>query len=100
MKITNLFGFIAVLCLSFSSYGQDFMLQGWYWDYPKPSNPNGNPVTESTFAKTLNSQALEFANAGFTYVWLPPLSRSSFGHNSNGYDPMDLFDLGGFGQYL
>lgn len=97
MKITNLFGFIAVLCLSFSSYGQDFMLQGWYWDYPKPSNPNGNPVTESTFAKTLNSQALEFANAGFTYVWLPPLSRSSFGHNSNGYDPMDLFDLGGFG---
>ena len=97
MKNTNLLGVIALLCLSFSSYGQDFMMQGWYWDYPKPANPNGNPITESTFAKTLNTQISDLSSAGFTYVWLPPLSRSSFGHNSNGYDPMDLFDLGGYG---
>ena len=95
MKYTNLLGIIAMLCFSFSSNGQDFMMQGWYWDYPKPANPNGNPITESTFAKTLNTQISDLSSAGFTYVWLPPLSRSSFGHNSNGYDPMDLFDLDG-----
>lgn len=97
MKYTNLLGIMAMLCFSFSSNGQDFMMQGWYWDYPKPANPNGNPNTESTFAKTLNTQIADLASSGFTYVWLPPLSRSSFGHNSNGYDPMDLYDMGGYG---
>lgn len=90
-------GVIAVLCMSFSSFGQDFMMQGWYWDYPKPTDPNGNPNTAFTFAKTLNNQVSDLSSSGFTYVWLPPLSRSSFGHNSNGYDPKDLYDLGGYG---
>lgn len=86
-----------ILAIPLSLSAQDFMLQGWYWDYPKPANPNGNPSTESTFAKTLNTRVADLASAGFTYVWLPPLSRASFGHNSNGYDPMDLYDFGGYG---
>ena len=74
---------------------QDVMLQGWYWDYPKPATPllPGSP----TWAKTLAQQAADLGTAGFTYVWLPPASRASFGSNSNGYDPQDLYDLGEYG---
>ena len=70
---------------------QDFLLQGWYWDYPKTANG-------FLWADTLRLKAQELADAGFTHVWLPPLSRASFGSFSNGYDPQDLFDLGEFGQ--
>jgi len=72
-------------------HAQDFLMQGWYWDYPK---------TTSGFlwADTLTNKASDLKNAGFTYIWLPPLSRASFGNSSNGYDPKDLYDLGEFGQ--
>jgi hypothetical protein len=70
------------------------MLQGWYWDYPKDgcNNYNGD-----SWASHLNDEVVSLANAGFTYVWLPPFSRASFGKCSNGYDPKDLYDLGEFG---
>lgn len=77
---------------------QDFMMQAWYWDYPKPANPTGDAATEPTWAKTLESQAADLSAAGFTHLWLPPASRASFGAGSNGYDPQDLYDLGEFGQ--
>lgn len=67
--------------------GQDIMLQGWYWDYP-------GTMDGYNWADTLRQRAAELAQTGFTYVWLPPLSRSSFGSSSNGYDPKDLYDLG------
>ncbi len=69
---------------------QDFMMQGWYWDYPKTCNG-------FNWANTLNSKANQLSDGGFTYVWLPPLSRASFGNCSNGYDPKDLYDLGEYG---
>lgn len=69
---------------------QDFMMQGWYWDYPKTANG-------FNWADTLKNKAAGLGNAGFTQLWLPPLSNSSFGNNSNGYDPRDLYDLGEFG---
>lgn len=72
------------------SNAQDFMLQGWYWDYPKTCNGYN-------WANTLNSKATQISSAGFTYVWLPPLTRASFGNCSNGYDPKDLYDLGEYG---
>lgn len=75
--------------------GQDFMLQGWYWDYPKDGC---NGYSGNTWAQRISSNASALGNAGFTYVWLPPLSRASFGACSNGYDPQDLYDLGEFGQ--
>lgn len=67
-----------------------FLLQGWYWDYPK--TPDGH-----VWADTLKDRTVALAQAGFTHVWLPPFSRASFGSYSNGYDPKDLFDLGEFG---
>lgn len=70
---------------------QDFLFQGWHWEYPKT-------VQGAVWADTLRLKAPELAQAGFTHIWLPPLSRASSGAFSNGYDPQDLFDLGEFGQ--
>ena len=90
--------FIACCCISLfiSLSAQDVMLQGWYWDYTKPGC-NGVPANSPTWATTLGNQAATLGNAGFTYVWLPPASRASFGSCSNGYDPQDLYDLGEYG---
>ena len=78
--------------LAVSAFAQDFMLQGWYWDYPKDGC---NGVT-TTWASVLQGQVNTLASAGFTYVWLPPPTNTSSGSCSNGYDPKDLYDLGAF----
>lgn len=66
------------------------MLQGFYWDYPNaPAN---------NWADTLRLKAADLADAGFTYIWLPPLSKGSGGTFSMGYDPKDLYDLGEYGS--
>ncbi|WP_020570707.1 alpha-amylase family glycosyl hydrolase [Neolewinella persica] len=70
---------------------QDFMLQGWYWDYDKDGC---NGYAGQNWATRLNADVTTLANAGFTFAWLPPASRASFGKCSNGYDPQDLYDLG------
>lgn len=82
--------FLLVLFLSAKPIiPQDFMMQGWYWDYPK--------TTDSyNWADTLTNKAVDLAASGFTYIWLPPFCRASSGNNSNGYDPKDLYDLGDY----
>ena len=69
--------------ISFQSYSQDVLMQGWYWDYPKTIDGNN-------WADTITSKATDLGDAGITHLWLPPLSRASFGSGSNGYDPKDL----------
>lgn len=73
-------------------YGQECLLQGWYWEYPKTSDG-------ALWADTLVERAMDISNSGITYVWLPPLSRSSSipNNSSNGYNIKDLFDLGEYG---
>ena len=71
---------------------QDFLMQGWYWGYPKTADS-----CHCNWADTLIARAAAIGNGGFTYVWLPPLSRTSSGSTSGGYDPKDLYDLGEFG---
>ena len=71
---------------------QSVMMQGWYWEYPK------SPTTATNFAVQLNNKVEELEQAGFTHMWLPPLSKGSFGGFSNGYDPRDLYDLGEYGD--
>ncbi len=92
MRYLSLLLFVLVGGLSLSA--QDFMLQGWYWDYDKDGC---NGYSGPNWAARLNSDAAALETAGFTYVWLPPASRSSFGACSNGYDPKDLYDLGEYG---
>lgn len=69
-----------------TAQAQDFMMQAWYWNYPK-----------GAWANNLNTKASSLGTAGFTEVWVPPLARASFGNNSNGYDPKDLYDFGEYG---
>ena len=91
-KLPTLQSLLFLLLLFFlqNSFAQDIMMQGWYWDYPKTANGHN-------WADTIETKATELANAGITHVWLPPLSRASFGNGSNGYDPKDLYDLGEYG---
>ncbi len=86
-KLRLLLPCICLLLLSNVLTAQDVMMQGWYWDYPKTAQGHN-------WADTLNQRAAHLGQAGFTYLWLPPLSRASFGSGSNGYDPQDLYDLG------
>jgi len=83
--------FLIITFINSSNFAQDFIMQGWYWDYPKT-------VSGYNWADTITNKATQLSNAGFTYIWLPPISRSSFGSNSNGYDPKDLYDLGEYGK--
>lgn len=93
MKQTILTISILGAMLSFNVISaQDFMFQGWYWDYPK-AGCNG---VSSSWASNLQSKAAGLGQAGFTYVWLPPPTNASSGQCSNGYDPRDLYDLGEF----
>jgi hypothetical protein len=87
--ITSVFLF---LVSGLKSQSAEFMMQGWYWDYPKT-------VQGANWADTLRLKAAEIGDAGFTFLWLPPLSRTASGGLSNGYDPKDLFDgwIQGFG---
>jgi len=82
--------FILLLFINVTIYAQDFMMQAWYWDYPKTTSGYN-------WADTLRLKSTTLKNAGFTYIWLPPLSRAASGNSSNGYDPKDLYDLGEYG---
>ncbi|MFC4262109.1 alpha-amylase domain-containing protein [Ferruginibacter yonginensis] len=74
----------AIVCVSFLGKAQQVFMQGWYWDYPKTANG-------FSWADTLRLKAPSLATAGFTHIWFPPHAVASFGTNSNGYDPKDLF---------
>lgn len=69
---------------------QDFMLQGWYWEYPKTAEG-------ANWSQAIRNQCEDLSGAGFTHVWLPPLSRGTGGQYSVGYDIYDLYDLGEYG---
>ena len=59
-------------------------MQSWYWDYPKTGSG-------FSWADTLTAKAAALKQAGVTHIWFPPHTVASFGTNSNGYDPKDLF---------
>lgn len=65
-------------------FSQQVFMQGWYWDYPKTANGY-------SWADTLRLKAASLKQAGITHIWFPPHAVASFGTNSNGYDPKDLF---------
>jgi Alpha amylase, catalytic domain/Secretion system C-terminal sorting domain len=68
----------------YSAIAQQVLMQGWYWDYPKTANGH-------SWADTLRLKASSLRSSGFTHIWFPPHAVASFGTNSNGYDPKDLF---------
>lgn len=65
-------------------HAQQFMMQGWYWDYPKTA-------AGKNWADSLDQKVQGLKDAGFTHLWLPPHTASASGQYSNGYDPKDLY---------
>lgn len=89
---------IAIVLSSFlffisENFGQspDFMLQGWNWNYPLFYTGIGNQIDYLA----VEGEALK--DAGFTYVWLPPLAKATNGAYSVGYNVRDYYDIGDHG---
>jgi len=78
-------------CFALAMQAQDVMMQGFYWDYP-------TLYGIERYSQHLQGQIPDMKEAGFTYLWLPPLSRAAGGRSSTGYDVMDYYDLGEYGQ--
>ena len=82
---------LSLFALAFLTFhflaAQDFILQDWYWNYPQTEN-------RMRWAEYLSTRADEVADAGFTYVWLMPLSQGTGGGYSVGYDVRDYYNLG------
>jgi hypothetical protein len=84
------------VCSIVSVHAQDFLMQGWGWNYPIH-------VGNMTYAQYLQTQIPDLKEAGFNYIWMPPMSRaatSATGVASDtamGYDVQDYYDLGQYG---
>ena len=55
-------------------------------------------AADSRLWMQLAQRADDLAKAGFTAVWLPPMTKSSGGSSDLGYSAYDLYDLGEFNQ--
>ena len=64
------------------------MLQGFHW----------STCEGGTLWSTLKSRSTEFADRGFSAVWLPPATKGAGGSEDVGYGVYDLWDLGEFDQ--
>jgi hypothetical protein len=60
---------LVFVCSTLMIQAQDVMMQGFYWDYP-------TTFGIQTYAKNLQGLIPDMKEAGFTYLWLPPLSRA------------------------
>ena len=90
-SITRKFLVVCTLALcSSAAFAQQVMLQGWYWNYPAS-------IGIHRYGQNYLNYVPDFAEAGFDFIWLPPLSRASV-NQSMGYDVMDYYDLGEYGQ--
>jgi alpha-amylase len=69
-------------------------MQAFYWDCP------GREGRDGAWWEHVASKVPEMEAAGFTALWLPPVSKGAnlFGSRSMGYDPYDYYDLGDIDQ--
>lgn len=71
------------------------ILQAFYKDVPTPNVSSTDPKYSRTFWwDNLAIKAHSLSNAGFTAVWLPPVTKGASGGYSMGYDPFDDYDIG------
>jgi len=68
--------------------GKNVMMEGFYWNVPMGG----------TWWSTVQGKISEWASAGITSVWLPPIYKGASGGYSCGYDPVDYFDFGDYNQ--
>ena len=74
----------------------DVLLQGFYWDVPSPQTGQAGAAW---WWDNLAAQAHALRQAGFTYVWLPPVVKGANAQYSVGYDPFDDYDIGSKDQH-
>lgn len=86
-NMKHFIGLVFAFFLIVSTFAQDVMYQPWYWQFTEL-------VGGKTLATRLAEQSAYLEGKGFTHIWLPPLSVSSSGGSSMGYNPMDLYDIG------
>src|SRR5688572_26738641 len=68
--------------------GGGVIMQAFYWDVP----------SGGTWWNTVNGKITSWDNAGFSAIWLPPVSKAQNGPFSMGYDPFDYYDFGNYNQ--
>jgi len=68
--------------------GKNVIMQGFYWNVPMGG----------TWWSTVQGNISEWAGAGITSIWLPPIYKGASGGYSCGYDPFDYFDFGDYNQ--
>ncbi|TRX59624.1 alpha-amylase [Fulvivirga sp. M361] len=68
--------------------GGGVMMQAFYWDVP----------AGGTWYNTVTSKLAAWDAAGFSAIWLPPVSKAQNGPFSMGYDPFDYWDFGDYNQ--
>lgn len=78
-----------------SSAKAGVILQGFYKDVPTPNLSSSDPNYSRTYWwDNLAIKAHSISAAGFTALWLPPVTKAASGGLSMGYDPYDDYDLG------
>ncbi len=63
-------------------------MQAFYWDVP----------AGGTWYNTVKNKIAAWDAAGFSAIWLPPVSKAQNGPFSMGYDPFDYWDFGNYNQ--
>ncbi len=93
IKNKNIFILFIICSMQLNGFSQspDFMMQGWNWNYPLFYTGIGNQIDY------LAVEGENLKDAGFTYIWLPPLAKSSSGYTSMGYNVRDYYDIGDYG---
>ena len=78
---------------------QAFYKRGKYIAVPAPSDPHDAPVADWWWDH-LAKNAAELAQAGFTAVWLPPVTKAAQGSEAAalGYSVFDDYDIGSKAQ--
>jgi glycosidase len=81
---------VLISCSASLSQAQEFMFQGWYWNYP-------SFIGGGSWIEHLSSLTPGLDSAGFTHIWIPPHAKGATFGASMGYDVKDYYDLGEFG---
>ncbi|HVK40725.1 MAG TPA: alpha-amylase family glycosyl hydrolase [Candidatus Kapabacteria bacterium] len=68
-------------------FSHETILQAFYWDCPREAG------VEFAWWPHVEREVAALAEAGFTSLWLPPVSKT-MNSASMGYDPYDYYDLG------
>ncbi|MEJ6952549.1 pullulanase [Natronospora cellulosivora (SeqCode)] len=83
---------LSVLIFSIDD-SNEVLFQAFYWEIGDMGDSEAQDLW-----KLLAERAVEFADAGFTAIWMPPAHKAWQGVHDIGYGVYDIWDLGEFKQ--